>query len=112
MMHTHVLIFCFMVVAVGNHKTEALSTADLQKKLQEIFGDKVTADQIKQIASALKDDVPASIKNAFIDKISKDMKLPDNVVSTLRGLVGSTGIQQTGSIILLTVSAVLHLLTI
>ncbi|KAF7256774.1 hypothetical protein EG68_06555 [Paragonimus skrjabini miyazakii] len=112
MMRTHVLIFCLVFLILGNHQTEAISTADLQKKLQEIFGDKITADQVKQIATTLNENVPASVKNAFIDQISKQMKLPDDVVSTLRGLVGGTGFHQTGSIILLTAFAMLHLLVV
>ncbi|KAF8567855.1 hypothetical protein P879_10202 [Paragonimus westermani] len=108
-MCTRVLSFCLSLIVLGNHQIEAISTADLEKKLQEILGKKVTVDQVKQIATALNENVPASVKETLVDKISKQLKLPPDVVSTLKGLAGGAGFHRAGSVVLLTGFVMLHL---
>ncbi|KAA3673734.1 uncharacterized protein DEA37_0004976, partial [Paragonimus westermani] len=94
---------------ISGHQTGAISTTDLEKKLQEILGQKVTVDQVKQIAAALNENVPASVKDTLIDKLSKQLKLPPDVVTTLKGLAGGAGFHQAGSMVLLTASVILYL---
>ncbi|KAF7256773.1 hypothetical protein EG68_06554 [Paragonimus skrjabini miyazakii] len=104
------LILLPVIVLLGLHCTEAITVAEMEKKLKEILGNRVDDEMITGLAYALTSNYPDSDKQKLIDEFAKDENLPPDVHAALKKLVGNTGFRQTGSVILLCSLVMVHLL--